>query len=198
MQDWEITAASEKLAECQETILNLGKQLKALASPKEAALFDKVVSTPSDVTSEKVVSTPSDVTSDKVVSTIAVADVTSAPATATAPKTTVTVPVPEKKITGQRSLLERMMAEDNATDVGTNSSTPTGSNKNHNPLFIPSQEPVEKTPVVNGNNHDDNSASVDHSLAIVHSKKHGGSLWKKLFSRKKKASSKKLPLPFAP
>ncbi|CAN0846415.1 Filament-like plant protein 7, partial [Linum grandiflorum] len=39
---WEITAASAKLAECQETILNLGKQLKALASPREAALFDKV------------------------------------------------------------------------------------------------------------------------------------------------------------
>ncbi|CAK7329905.1 unnamed protein product [Dovyalis caffra] len=39
---WEIKAASVKLAECQETILNLGKQLKALASPREAALFDKV------------------------------------------------------------------------------------------------------------------------------------------------------------
>ncbi|XP_021274718.1 filament-like plant protein 7 [Herrania umbratica] len=48
--NWEITAASEKLAECQETILNLGKQLKALASPKEAALFDKVISTPTDAT----------------------------------------------------------------------------------------------------------------------------------------------------
>ncbi|XP_011083564.1 filament-like plant protein 7 isoform X1 [Sesamum indicum] len=46
--DWEITAASEKLAECQETILNLGKQLKALASPSDAALFDKVISTPAD------------------------------------------------------------------------------------------------------------------------------------------------------
>ncbi|XP_042517334.1 filament-like plant protein 7 isoform X2 [Macadamia integrifolia] len=43
--DWEITAASEKLAECQETILNLGKQLKALSSPREAILFDKVIST---------------------------------------------------------------------------------------------------------------------------------------------------------
>ncbi|CAL5326231.1 unnamed protein product [Camellia sinensis] len=42
--DWEITAASEKLAECQETILNLGKQLKALAAPRDAALFDKLVS----------------------------------------------------------------------------------------------------------------------------------------------------------
>jgi hypothetical protein len=30
------------LAECQETILHLGKQLKALASPRESALFDKV------------------------------------------------------------------------------------------------------------------------------------------------------------
>ncbi|KAG8650839.1 filament-like plant protein 7 isoform X3 [Manihot esculenta] len=38
----DITAASLKLAECQETILNLGKQLKALATPTEAALFDKV------------------------------------------------------------------------------------------------------------------------------------------------------------
>lgn len=33
-----------KLAECQETILNLGKQLKALATPREAELFDKVFS----------------------------------------------------------------------------------------------------------------------------------------------------------
>ncbi|XP_061363625.1 filament-like plant protein 7 [Gastrolobium bilobum] len=41
--DLEITAASEKLAECQETILNLGKQLKALAAPKDASLFDNVI-----------------------------------------------------------------------------------------------------------------------------------------------------------
>ncbi|KAK4393278.1 Filament-like plant protein 7 [Sesamum angolense] len=46
--DWEITAASEKLAECQETILNLRKQLKALATPRDAALFDNVISTPAD------------------------------------------------------------------------------------------------------------------------------------------------------
>ncbi|PKA57901.1 Filament-like plant protein 7 [Apostasia shenzhenica] len=44
--DREISAATEKLAECQETILNLSKQLKALASPKDAALFDKVISSP--------------------------------------------------------------------------------------------------------------------------------------------------------
>lgn len=44
-QGWEITTASSKLAECQETIVNLGKQLKALASSSETALLDKVVST---------------------------------------------------------------------------------------------------------------------------------------------------------
>ncbi|KAJ6304838.1 hypothetical protein OIU78_020405 [Salix suchowensis] len=46
--DWEITAASEKLAECQETILSLGKQLKALASPSDAALFDKMLAEDTD------------------------------------------------------------------------------------------------------------------------------------------------------
>ncbi|XP_031256684.1 filament-like plant protein 7 [Pistacia vera] len=47
---WEITAASVKLAECQETILNLGKQLKALASPREAVLFDNVFSSTNSAT----------------------------------------------------------------------------------------------------------------------------------------------------
>lgn len=36
--------ASSKLAECQETIMNLGKQLKALASSNDIALFDSVLS----------------------------------------------------------------------------------------------------------------------------------------------------------
>ncbi|CAA7406983.1 unnamed protein product [Spirodela intermedia] len=40
---WEISLASEKLAECQETIMNLGKQLKALAAPRDAVLFDQVI-----------------------------------------------------------------------------------------------------------------------------------------------------------
>lgn len=40
-----MAAVTVKLAECQETILNLGKQLKALSSPQEAVLFDKVFST---------------------------------------------------------------------------------------------------------------------------------------------------------
>ncbi|CAN8284002.1 unnamed protein product [Cochlearia groenlandica] len=42
--EMEITAASEKLAECQETILNLGKQIKALAtnSKETASLSEKL------------------------------------------------------------------------------------------------------------------------------------------------------------
>lgn len=51
-----MTTASIKLAECQETILHLGKQLKALASPREAVLFDKVfcnTSTASPTTDNK-------------------------------------------------------------------------------------------------------------------------------------------------
>lgn len=85
MQDWEITAASEKLAECQETILNLGKQLKALATPSEAALFDKVISTSTDTNA---------------------ASVTNTEGTA--------VSTPKDKIRNQRSsLLDQMLAEDN-------------------------------------------------------------------------------------
>ncbi|KAI3878647.1 hypothetical protein MKW92_041507 [Papaver armeniacum] len=48
--DWEITAASEKLAECQATIFNLGKQLKALAPPKDTALLENATSTTSAAT----------------------------------------------------------------------------------------------------------------------------------------------------
>ncbi|KAK2991543.1 hypothetical protein RJ640_016578 [Escallonia rubra] len=46
----DMTAASAKLAECQETVFNLGKQLKALASPKEVAVSDQVLSTASTFT----------------------------------------------------------------------------------------------------------------------------------------------------
>ncbi|KAI4326079.1 hypothetical protein MLD38_031428 [Melastoma candidum] len=40
---WEFATASEKLAECQQTILNLGKQLKGLDSSKDATLFNKIL-----------------------------------------------------------------------------------------------------------------------------------------------------------
>ncbi|WOL15192.1 filament-like plant protein 7 [Canna indica] len=49
----DIVAASEKLAACQETIVNLGKQLKAMASPKDAPLFDKVISSPAAANSKR-------------------------------------------------------------------------------------------------------------------------------------------------
>ncbi|KAL4581186.1 hypothetical protein LXL04_017396 [Taraxacum kok-saghyz] len=40
---WEITAASAKLAECQETIITIGRQLKALAPPSEPAELTNTV-----------------------------------------------------------------------------------------------------------------------------------------------------------
>ncbi|XP_078437859.1 uncharacterized protein LOC144708421 [Wolffia australiana] len=50
-QEWEISTASEKLAECQETILSLGKQLRALAPPpKDAPLLDHVITSGGHVT----------------------------------------------------------------------------------------------------------------------------------------------------
>ncbi|MED6148098.1 hypothetical protein PIB30_050059 [Stylosanthes scabra] len=58
--DWEITAATEKLAECQETILNLGKQLKALASPKDASLFDNVAAVQHNTTTSIITVPPKD------------------------------------------------------------------------------------------------------------------------------------------
>ncbi|XP_022741559.1 filament-like plant protein 7 [Durio zibethinus] len=145
--NWEITAASEKLAECQETILNLGKQLKALASPKEAALFDKVISTP----------------------------------------TSTTIPTPPmKKLISQRSsLLDQMIAEDNAE---TNNLESSKAKEKGNPSssFISNRmiAPLDNAAV--------------KSLAIVPSKNQGGSLWKKLLWRKTKSNSKKTPLPFDP
>ena len=159
-QNWEITAASEKLAECQETILNLGKQLKALASPKEAALFDKVISTP----------------------------------------TSTTIPTPPKKkmISQRSSLLDQMIAEDNAET--NNLESPKAKEKgNPSSSFISNKKttgPLDNILVLNGNKHQEDNAAVK-SLAIVASKKQGGSLWKKLLWRKRKGNSKKTPLPFA-
>lgn len=40
--DSQISSASEKLAECQETITSIGEQLKLLASPIDSPLFDKL------------------------------------------------------------------------------------------------------------------------------------------------------------
>ncbi|XWS45242.1 hypothetical protein CRYUN_Cryun15aG0119500 [Craigia yunnanensis] len=164
--NWEITVASETLAECQETILNLGKQLKALASPKEAALFDQVISTQTDIV------TP----------------------------TSTTIPTPPKKklISQRSSLLDQMIAEDNAET--NNLESPKAKEKgNPNSSFISNRTiaPLDNILVLNGNKHQEDNEEVK-SLAIVPSKKQGGSLWKKLLWRKTKGNSKKTPLSFAP
>lgn len=49
IQDSQISSASEKLAECQETITSIGQQLKLLASPIDTPLFGKLDSPVSKV-----------------------------------------------------------------------------------------------------------------------------------------------------
>lgn len=168
--DWEITtasAASEKLAECQETILNLGKQLKALAAPREAALFDKVIATPTD--------------------TITTTTTTARATTPTPPK--------DKSMNQHSSLLDQMLAEDDAAAKGLKSSKIKEINGNSTREDIGAFQPLEKILVLNGVKNEDDNAT-NGSLAIMPSKKRGGwSLWKKLLWRKKKGNSKKTSLP---
>ncbi|KAK9990659.1 hypothetical protein SO802_025644 [Lithocarpus litseifolius] len=164
--DWEITTASEKLAECQETILNLGKQLKALAAPREAALFDKVIANPTD----------------------------------TIITTTTTAPTPPKdrSMNQHSSLLDQMLAEDDAAAKALKSPKIKEINGNSTIKDIGSFQPLEKILVINGVIHEDDNATGG-SLAIVPSKKRGGgNLWRKLLWRKRKGNSKKTSLPFAP
>lgn len=155
MQDREITAASEKLAECQEAILNLGKQLKALAAPKEATLVDKVIATATTV------STPT--------------------------------PAKDKIMYQQSSLLDQMLADDDAKALKTKEINGNCTGK-VNEAF----QPLGKIIVLNGIKHKDENASAS-SLAIVPRKKRGGgSLWRKLLWGRKRANSKKPPLLCAP
>ena len=166
MQDWEITTASEKLAECQETILNLGKQLKALATPREAALFDKVIANPTD----------------------------------TIITTTTTAPTPPKdrSMNQHSSLLDQMLAEDDAAAKVLISPKIKEINGNSTTKDIGSFQPLEKILVINGVKHEDDH-TTGGSLAIVPSKNRGGAnLWRKLLWRKRKGNSKKTSLPFAP
>ena len=171
MQDWEITAASEKLAECQEAILNLGKQLKALASPSEAALFDKVISTSADT------------------NTISVTTSTS------------TALTPKNKVLIQRSsLLDQMLKEDSAEVKDTKSINRKEGDNNSSPTVISTKviEPLEKIPVLNGIKHQDDDFAINY-LAIVPGKKSGGAnLWRKLLWRNKKSNIKIPSFPFAP
>lgn len=179
MQEWEITTASEKLAECQETILNLGKQLKALATPKEAALLDKVIPTPNDETQTSSVST-----------------------TITAPvtDTTLTPTASDTKTTNNRfSLLDQMLAEDDAFPRDHKISKPVEVNANHTSTTDPDKaiDPQKAILIWNGHKNGVNKETVSN-LAIVPSRKRGdGALWRKLLWRKKKVRSQKKTLLFA-
>ncbi|PKI51626.1 hypothetical protein CRG98_027992 [Punica granatum] len=150
--DLEITAATEKLAECQETILNLRKQLKAVASPDEANLFDKVIVTTTDDSAS-----------------------------------------PKKSTSHRPSLLDQMLAEDKAK-ANDNETRVT----HDNPMFIP-DEPTGQPEKLNGFKGVANREGEDRkmeSLAIVPLKKQGGGgIWRKLFWRKKRVSSKKASAP---
>ncbi|XP_048128128.1 filament-like plant protein 7 isoform X2 [Rhodamnia argentea] len=167
--NWEITSASERLAECQETILNLGKQLKALASPKDAALFDKIVPTPKDA--------------DSSIATNSIAIMIRE-----SPK--------NKSMARRSSLLDKMLAEDNANATNLKSSDMKGENNHCSILLGGLMEPSEKLLSSNGTKPTDVDEPVG-SLAIMPLRKRGaGSLWRKLLWRKKKVNSNKPSLPF--
>ncbi|KAG8367082.1 hypothetical protein BUALT_Bualt16G0035700 [Buddleja alternifolia] len=176
--DWEITAASQRLAECQETIINLGKQLKALASPNDAALFDKVISTPRrDLTHREItaasqrpvecqetiinlgkpLASPNDAALfDKVIST------------------------PRRDLTRRSSLLDKMLAEDDDKNrTQTENSNSCGS-------AIAGLESSGKFT----NPNDKSNTAVAVSRDIVPCKKKGGrSFFKRLFLRRKKGKT---------
>ncbi|KAL4013078.1 hypothetical protein IC575_025232 [Cucumis melo] len=177
--EWEITTASEKLAECQETILNLGKQLKALATPKEAAILDKVIPTPNDETQTSSVSNTT---------TTPVTDTTSTPTTS------------NTKTTNNRfSLLDQMLAEDDAFPRDYKISKAVEVDAIHTSTSdIDKSIDAQKAILIwNGHKNVVNKDTVSN-LAIVPSKKRGeGALWRKLLWRKKKVRSQKKALLFA-
>lgn len=164
-QDWEITVASEKLAECQETIFNLGKQLKAMSKPKDASLIDNVIAAQFNTISNT---------------------------SATTNNTTVNVdpsPAPPKLMkVKNRSLLDQMLADDTKAIV------PKASDGNLKPIIIPGIiEPLEKILDLKGVK-DQEDSTTDNSLAIVPAKKPGsGSLWRKLLWKKKKSIRMETP-----
>ncbi|KAF8377577.1 hypothetical protein HHK36_030959 [Tetracentron sinense] len=170
--DWEITAASEKLAECQETILNLGKQLKALVSPREAALFEKVISTAtatttatSSTTKGKNTSQRSSLLDQMLAEDGAEAEDLKSPKT----KEIICTIDPHKLPT---------ITSFNSHAVSDRVKSPE--------RFRSSYETKHKA----------DTAGVG-ALAIVPSKKHGGGggLLRKLLLRRKKGSRKKMPIP---
>ncbi|RVW60527.1 Filament-like plant protein 7 [Vitis vinifera] len=179
--DWEITAASEKLAECQETILNLGKQLKALASPIEASLVDNVISTPSDtITTTATVTTTSIATNKNMSQRSSLLDRMLAEDDAETKD-----PKSPKTKESNRTLDPQK--------------SPTRLHANTKPTFSPNGtlELPKKFVSLNGIKSDADDTAVG-SLAILPSKKwSSGGLLRKLLWGRKKGNSKKMALSVA-
>lgn len=169
--------------------------MKALATPREAALFDRVIINPNDA--KTTIDTTSPNLKDNAKTTI---DNTS-PNLKDNAETTIdntSLTLKEDKNTSHRiSLLDQMLAEDNAATKILRSPDTKEIDSNSTTKLDPygAIEPLEKIVDLGRKNQDD-TAAVE-SLAIVPTKKHGvGSLWRKLLWRKKKGNSKKTPLPF--
>ncbi|KAJ4890733.1 Filament-like plant protein 7 [Raphanus sativus] len=166
----EITAASEKLAECQETILNLGKQLKALTNSKEAALLsDKLTPQHTDKSNNLATALPSQEIK------------------------------PEKRLTTQRSsLLDQMKAEDDDTGEPTHQKKPETADKNGKGGGSVYNETIDALEHILLSDKK-SKGSESNCFAITPQKKSSGvrSLWRRLLGRKNNRKSKKLPNLFA-
>lgn len=146
--EWEITAASEKLAECQETILNLEKQLKAIAATKDVSIFDNIIAA-----HRRPIVTNT---------------------------TSVSVPLKDMKVKNRPSLLDQMLAEDEAKAKFCKTSEKS---------FI---QPLEKIVVLKGLKGCDDDVNVN-SLAILPAKKYGRlSLWKRMLGTRRKPKRKQV------
>lgn len=168
IQELEITAASEKLAECQETIQNLGKQLKALTSSKETALLsEKLMPDLTDKSNNLAGAQPSQETKS------------------------------EKRLTTQRSsLLDQMKAEDHDTGESKDQKPQAGdkNGKGSSSVYNETIEALEHILLSDKSK----GTETNCFTIVPQKKSGGvKSLWRKLLGRKKKGKSKKLPNPFA-
>ncbi|GMH06410.1 hypothetical protein Nepgr_008250 [Nepenthes gracilis] len=169
----EISAASEKLAQCQETILNLGKQLKALASPRNAVLFDKVLSSPTNSVATITNAVPENKKIDRRASLL-------------------DQMLAEDDVVAE--LLESPKTKEMICDADANKS-PKDGNSDSGPKFKGLVENGKEMLGTGGQKKNDVAAAVG-SLAIVPSKKKSGGLFQRLLWRKKRVNNKMPPLPF--
>jgi hypothetical protein len=148
LQEWEITAASEKLAECQETILNLEKQLKEIAATKDVSIFDNIIA----AHRRPIITNTNNVS----------------------------VPLKYTKVKNRPTLLDQMLAEDEAKAKACKASERS---------II---HPLEKIVVLKGVKGHDDGVNVN-SLAILPVKKYGRlSLWKRMLGTRRKLKRKQV------